>query len=167
MRRAWTAALAAALLVSTVGSALAVEPAASPDPAPVIEPSPTVNPSPTAGPAASASDPAAPATPASPPLVAPPATADGSSADPAGRWIVVLKSGANAAIKSKDEGRKLGFKVDRTFGHAFDGFSAKLDRGQVAALQRETSVAMIVPDEKIQAEAQMIPTGISRVGATR
>src|SRR5712675_716331 len=125
MRRAWTAALAAALLVSTVGSALAVEPAASP------------------------------------------ATADASSADPTGRWIVVLKSGTNAATKSKDEGRKLGFKVDRTFGHAFGGFSARLDRGQVAALRRDPSVAMIVPDEKIQAEAQAIPTGISRAGATR
>ena len=63
--------------------------------------------------------------------------------------------------------RKLGFRADRTFSRAFRGFSAKLDRSQVAALSRDPSVALIVPDEKIQVEAQSIPTGISRMGARR
>ncbi|HEY8799158.1 MAG TPA: S8 family serine peptidase, partial [Candidatus Limnocylindrales bacterium] len=101
--------------------------------------------------------------------VPPPAVAAGGaySADPTGRWIVVLNSGTNAATRSADQGRKLGFKADRTFGHAIRGYSARLSHGQVAALRGDPSVAMIVPDEKIEAEAQTIPTGISRVGATR
>ena len=88
-----------------------------------------------------------------------------SSADPSGRWIVLLKNGTNAAVAVKDRGRKLGFTADRTFSHALRGFSAKLDRGQVAALRADPAVVMVVPDEKIEAEAQLVPTGIKRMGA--
>jgi subtilisin len=184
MRRLLTAATVAALLLSTVGSALGVEPAASPDLAPIIEPSPSVDPSPTADPVApqatseataAAPSPSGDAPAAAPPMAVttspdvagtPPAAND-TTADPTGRWIVVLKNGTNAAAKTKAEGRRLGFKADRTFSHAFRGFSAKLNRGQITALRADSSVALIVPDERIYAEAQTIPTGISRMGATR
>jgi subtilisin len=178
MRRILSAIAAASLLVSTVGSALAVEPGASSDPAPIIEPTPSLEPvpsvesAPSADPAANPSAPSATTVPSSAPspvpsgkgkAKAPPAGI--TTIDPTGRWIVVLKNGTNVAGTVKDRGRKLGFKADRTFSHAVRGFSAKLDRGQVAALRHDPSVALIVPDEKIQAEGQLIPTGISRIGA--
>ena len=67
------------------------------------------------------------------------------SADPTGRWIVVLKPGTDA----------------------FRGYAARLNRDQVTKLKRDGRVAMVVPDEAIHAEGQIIPTGISRVGAIR
>ncbi|HEX5823385.1 MAG TPA: S8 family serine peptidase [Candidatus Limnocylindrales bacterium] len=173
MRRLLTAIAAASMLVSSVGSALAVEPVPSTDPGPTVEPSPiapsasaeptsVAEPLPSADPETNAGA-VAPTT--APSTVGKTAPAVAGSADPSGRWIVVLKDGTNAATTVKDRGRKLGFKADRTFSHAFRGFSAKLDRGQVDALRRDASVAMVVPDEKIEAEAQSIPTGISRMGA--
>jgi subtilisin len=170
MRRLLTAIAAASLLVSSVGSALAVEPV--PETTPIVEPTQIVEPGPGVEPAASAGavpnpvDPGFPATPAaSGPTRAAPAVV--ASADPTGRWIVLLKSGTNAAAAAKDRGRKLGFKADRTFSHALRGFSAKLDRGQVAALRHDPAVALVVPDEKIETEAQLVPTGIKRMGAIR
>jgi hypothetical protein len=171
MRRLLCVIAAASLVVSSVGSTLAVEPVQTP--APIVEPTPSVEPAPSIEPAASPStEPADAATIPSPTVSAPaagssaPKPAGGAtSADPTGRWIVVLKKGTNAAVAVKDRGRNLGFKADRTFSHALRGFSAKLDRAQVAALRRDPAVALIVPDEKIQAEAQLIPTGIYRMGA--
>ena len=171
MRRLLCVIAAASLVVSSVGSTLAVEPVQTPPP--IVEPTPSVEPAPSIEPAASPStEPADAATIPSPTVSAPaagssaPKPAGGAtSADPTGRWIVVLKKGTNAAVAVKDRGRNLGFKADRTFSHALRGFSAKLDRAQVAALRRDPAVALIVPDEKIQAEAQLIPTGIYRMGA--
>ena len=42
-----------------------------------------------------------------------------------------------------------------------------LDHGQVVALSHDPSVAWIVADEKIQVESQILPTGITRIGANR
>jgi len=176
MRRLLIAIAAASMLVSSVSSAFAVEPVAS-DPAPIIEPTPSADPAPSEEPAPSV-DPAPSAAPDTSPetvVTAAPTTAPSAngkaapggakSPDPQGRWIVVLKNGTNAAKTVKDRGRKLGFSADRTFSHAFRGFSAKLDRGQIAALRQDPSVAMIVADERIEMAAQLIPTGINRMGA--
>jgi subtilisin family serine protease len=179
MRRLLIAIAAASMLVSSVGSAFAVEPVASSslapivqptpsvDPAPSVDPTPTVEPAPSAEPAATPKAPTAGARASSAPAgKVKPALGSAGSADPTGRWIVVLKNGTNAAGTVKDRGRKLGFSADRTFSHALRGFSAKLDRGQVAALRRDPSVAMIVADEKIEVAAQLVPTGIKRMGAS-
>ena len=170
MRRLLTAIAAASLLVSSVGSAFAVEPVSSTtpnlettpsvEPAPSIEPAPSVEPAPTVEPR-----PSAPPTETAPSVPGKTAPVDVANADPTGRWIVILKNGTNAAAAVKDRGRKLGFKADRMFSHTIRGFSAKLDRRQVAALRHDPSVALVVPDEKIQVEGQLIPTGISRMGA--
>jgi len=85
MRRLLTAASAATLILSMVGSALAVEPAA-PDPAPIVEPGPSVGPDPSAAPSPSADPSAAPSpsadpTPASDPAPTATPVPDGSPVD--------------------------------------------------------------------------------------
>ncbi len=193
MRRILTVTVTAALLLSIGGSAFAIEPVTSSPPAASVEPSPAVSPAPdpsasvdpaaTTGPAGSApagsapagSAPAATADPGVPSPAAPSPPSQGkpietapvtaSGADPTGRWIVVLKAGTNATLAGRGQGRRLGFTPDRTFGHAIRGYAAKMDRAQVDALRRDPTVALIVPDERIQAEVQTIPTGISRMGA--
>ena len=51
------------------------------------------------------------------------------------------------------------------FTHGIHGFSARLTGAQVDALRRDSAVAQVVPDERIQVEGQINPTGISRIGA--
>ena len=192
MRRTLATLAAAALLLSSVGGAVGAEPAATASPAPIVEP-----PGPVTGSAPPSTDPAAeptatvapdavtpapvvlapvdPATPALP--VATPVAASGdapgkgarpaSPTDPTNRWIVVLENDVDAAAAASRQGKRIGFASERTFKHAFRGYSAILDRDQVTALSQDPAVAMIVADEKIEITAQTTPTGISRSGATR
>ena len=183
MRRTTALIAAAALLLSTVGTALGADPDPAPvsSPSPVVEPTPAPTPDPSGDPTptpsgASGSDPAIEATPdpaATPSEPAPspaterPTRASRSAADPAGRWIVVLKPGTDAAALATRQGRRIGFSADRTFKNALRGYSAAMDRTQVQTLRHDPSVALIVPDERVELAGQLTPTGISRVNATK
>jgi subtilisin family serine protease len=59
-----------------------------------------------------------------------------------------------------------GMVADRSFKHAFRGFTARLDKAQRAALLADPKVVAVVPDEVIEVAAQTMPTGVPRVGAT-
>ena len=191
MRRSLAAFAAVAMLLSTIGTASAGEPGASAEPAPIVEPTPTLDPTPsvepTPMPTPTTTAPVDPSpttpgadvpTPTSSPVPNPDAApviepgkdrvaAVRGAADPTNRWIVVLQPGTDAASTATRQGRRIGFAADRTFGHALRGYSAMLGHDQVVALSHDPSVALIVPDERIEAEAQSMPTGISRVNATR
>jgi subtilisin family serine protease len=80
---------------------------------------------------------------------------------------VLLKAGSDAVATADRQGRKIGFTSDRVFRHAFRGYSAVLEPAQVTALRHDPAVSLIVADERIEAEAQTTPTGISRIGANR
>jgi subtilisin len=192
MRRILAAVAASAILLSSVGSAIGAEPGASLAPAPVVEPTPTLEPTPSGSatpPAVEppAREPSARSTsvpsshpdpdvasgapivevtkaPAQKPAVAKPPAAR-SATDPTGRWIVLLKPGSDTVATADRQGKRIGFTTDRNYKHAFRGYSASLDPAQVDALSHDPSVEMIVADEKIYAEAQTMPTGISRSGA--
>ena len=186
-RRIAALAAASALLLSTVGGATGAEPDASGTPAPIVEPSPAVEPAPSAEPAPSGEPEAAPdpdatqrpgrglGEPTTAPIVAAQAgpgkvpgtvrTARGAT-DPTDRWIVVLKAGTDVDLAVERQGRRIGFATDRTYRNALPGYAAVLDRSQVTALSHDSTVAMIVADERIEAESQAMPTGISRVRAT-
>ncbi len=97
------------------------------------------------------------------------AAAPGSSdlsPDASGRWIVLLKPGTDSAATASSQGRSIGFKADRTYRNVLRGYAAKLSGRQVSQLRTDHSVAAVVPDERISIEAQTIPTGIQRIGAT-
>ena len=187
MRRSLAALAAAVLLLSSVGSAVGAEPDPSSSPAPIVEPPPPPEPGPSADPVAPAPSETAPApdpsaeptpfagstepTPA--PVVEPPVTtptagpSQRAATDPTDRWIVVLAPGTDAVAAADRQGRRIGFTTDRTYRYAVRGYSATLQRDQVTALSHDPAVAMIVADERIQAEAQGMPTGITRVFAHR
>ncbi len=90
-----------------------------------------------------------------------------ATTDPKNRWIVVLKAGTDADAAVVREGKRIGFKADRTYRHSLRGYAATLLPAQVTALSHDPSVALIVADEPIHAESQVMPTGISRIGANR
>ncbi len=98
------------------------------------------------------------------PLAPTPAPSLGST-DPTGRWIVVYRNGTDVAAASKRQAKVVGFTADRTFSHAFRGLSARLSPKQVRELRRDPNVLQVVPDEKIELAAQLIPNGIGRVDA--
>jgi subtilisin len=190
MRRLATAIAAASLALSAVGSALAVEPV-DPGPAPIVESpppesQPSVDPRPSSQPDASpAADPTtdptatpepsattapdeseAPVVPSSEAAKAHEKSAKPgprSATDPTDRWIVVLKPGTDAVATADRQGKRIGFDSDRTYRRVIRGYSAHLERAQVTALSRDPSVEMIVADEVIHAEAQTLPTGVSRI----
>jgi subtilisin len=96
-------------------------------------------------------------------LVAPTASRGSTAADPTGRWIVVYKNGTNVARTSARLAKAGGFIADRTFTTALRGLTARLNPRQVTRLRMDPAVVAVVPDEKIELAAQLIPTGIDRI----
>ncbi len=194
MRRPPLATLAFAVLVSfpVVGPAVAAEPvpgnsaglasalpssevspSVTPSPTPDASPDPTATasaPGPTAAPGATAGLPGPSSTPATAgphPITSkpsPPQTKADGRPDPTGRYIVVLRSGADVQNIEARHGAREGLKVNRSFGRAIRGFTAKLDQAQRRALLADPNVVGLVPDEVIQLAAQTVPTGVSRIG---
>lgn len=179
MRRHVATFVAAILLFALAGPAAAVDPGSQlPEStaAPLVTPAPETTPVPEATPAPEPSsaveaspEPEATPTPepsaeSSPDAAATPRPAPvATGADPTGRWIVVYKDGTNVDVASERQETRVGFTADRTFSHAFLGLTAKLSAGQVTALRKDPSVLAVVPDEKIEIAAQLVPTGIDRI----
>ena len=184
MRRICALALAALVSLPIVSPAAAWSPPASPDPStsspePAATPLPTPEPTPDPTTVATAEPPvdptpaaaveptAAPRTPRPSPKARPAAPSVDSAGRPiaAGRYIVMLDGNADPTkVLSKHRARE-GTVAERSFKHAFRGFTARLDKAQRAALLADPTVVAVVPDEVIQVTAQVMPTGVSRVGA--
>jgi subtilisin family serine protease len=132
-------------------------PPVDPDAAPPVEP-PTDLADPSTAPPVDA--------PVDPPAEGPAAPA-GSRAplDTTGRWIVLLRDGADATRVRDRHADRTALRADRTFVRAIRGFSARLTNAQLAALRADRDVVAVVPDEVVELTAQSIPTGVSRVGA--
>jgi subtilisin family serine protease len=86
------------------------------------------------------------------------------TADPAGRWIVLYRGNADTAAATEERSVRAGFRADRIFTNGIHGFAAALTSDQVADLRDDLAVAAVVPDERIELEAQVTPNGISRIG---
>ena len=82
-----------------------------------------------------------------------------------GRYIVELKPGRDVD-KAKGKAEKLGVKPDKTYRYALKGYSAHLDKGQLAAIRADPDVQEVVPDEIFHMTGQTKPTGVRRVNAT-
>ncbi|CAN5509925.1 hypothetical protein BH20CHL7_BH20CHL7_03910 [soil metagenome] len=161
MRRPLTVLLALLVAFSLVGPATATEP-----PTPTVEPTPTVDPAPTVDPTLTPTpDPAPTATPDPTPAatVEPAPTVDPTPAAPtdlaandpsdergipstAGRYIVVLRDGADTAAVVERHRSREGTRATRAFDRAMRGFAARLDARQRKALEADPNVLAIVPD---------------------
>ncbi|MDH5243333.1 MAG: S8 family serine peptidase [Chloroflexota bacterium] len=147
------------------------EPTASPDVEPTVEPTPPAGPTdqPSLPDPSEAPVPAAPETPGTPSSLLGAADFPGTDADgrpdPAGRYIVVLAAGVDAASVADRHRRGEGTRAIRSFDRAFRGFTARLDGHQRAALQADPNVVAVVPDEVVELAGQTTPTGVMRIGA--
>jgi subtilisin family serine protease len=150
------------------------DPTAVPEPTPA--PDPTASPDPTPTPSAVPTQPPDQGTEPPPPAVGtatrptdPEVVGAGRPAgapDPTGRWIVMLKNGANTTTVLGRASKRDGVKADRTFARALRGFAANLDAKQRTDLLADPSVAAVVPDGIVQV-TQTVPTGVARVGGQR
>lgn len=180
-RRAAALALSLALVIP-LAPAHAAGPSPTQGPEPTSDPAPTAWPSasgePLSGDADSGSTPAPEAPPDASPTDAPPdataAPAEGPLApqragglDATGRYLVLLRDGANVEVVTGHTGRAQGVRADRTFHHATRGFAAALTPGQVAALRADPDVVAVVPDEIVTVAAQYTPLGVRRIGGLR
>jgi subtilisin len=173
MPRHWrhrVAVILALILVASLvpASVVAADPTPTPDGLPGIPPlfDPTTEPSPAplADPSTDpASDPEA--DPVDEPGLDPAGDTDAQPAPAADgdRYIVLLASDASVSKAVRRLESKAGFKADRAFRHALKGFSATLSKGQRKKLAADPAVTAIVPDERLELAAQVIPTGVSRV----
>jgi subtilisin family serine protease/sugar lactone lactonase YvrE len=70
--------------------------------------------------------------------------------------------GAVADAQTEQHDGDLGF----VYHSALKGYAAELSKGAVEALRRDPRVKYVMPDGKVEAATQTIPTGISRIAAT-
>jgi subtilisin len=81
-----------------------------------------------------------------------------------GEYIVVLKAGADPAGTA----RRYGVALRQTYSHALRGFSGTVPPGLLRALENDPAVLSVEPDVQVSiASTQIVPTGVSRVGALR
>src|SRR2546423_3739245 len=96
----------------------------------------------------------------------PAASSSDGLADPAGRYIVVLKKDAPLKTVRDRHSRMDGMHADRTFSKVLKGFAGKLTGDQVQALRSDPDVAAVDPDELIELASQQVPTGVTRFGGS-
>jgi len=77
------------------------------------------------------------------------------------KYIVVLKSGAQASVVAS----RHGVVAENTYDSAVQGFSGRLTLRQLLALALDRQIAYIEEDQLVRINAQTVPVGINRVGA--
>ena len=83
----------------------------------------------------------------------------------AASYIVVLDKGASLnAVLSQHEALS-GLTVEHTYGHALNGYAAKLSPAALSEVRADSRVAFVSPDRVVHATAQTLPTGINRIDA--
>jgi len=85
---------------------------------------------------------------------------------PRSGYIVVLKPGHDGGR----DGRRIvgaeGGRFDSAYQHALRGFSMHADSAEIERVRRDPAVAYVEPDVIVHADAQTVPTGVTRAGAT-
>jgi subtilisin len=82
---------------------------------------------------------------------------------PSGDVIVVLEP--NGKELPAAAASKAGVRARKLFSRVFPGFSATLSPAEAERLARSPNVAHIFPEERFEAAAQTLPTGVDRIGA--
>jgi subtilisin len=78
------------------------------------------------------------------------------------KYIVVLKSGAQASVVAS----RHGIVAENTYDSAVQGFSGRLSLRQLLALALDRQIAYIEEDQIVRISNDTVPPGIVRVGAT-
>ena len=91
--------------------------------------------------------------------------AQGGSAQAAGDYIVVLKTGVDSGAVAQLHARRYGVGVGHVYGHALYGYSATVPAARLAALRADENVAYVEADGVMSVVAQTLPWGIDKIDA--
>ena len=80
-----------------------------------------------------------------------------------GRYIVVLKDGADTSSVAAYHEGFAGADVQLRYGHALEGYSATLTTAALDAVRADPRVDFVSPDRAVSVDAQALPTGINRI----
>ncbi|MBM0240269.1 S8 family serine peptidase [Micromonospora sp. ATA32] len=87
-----------------------------------------------------------------------------ASAGTADGYIVVLRADVSPSAAA-EQARANGATVGHIYGHALNGYSARMSVTAAARLARDPRVLLVQPDGVVTADAQTTPTGINRADA--
>ena len=93
------------------------------------------------------------------------ATARTDAETGAGRYIVVLKPGANARAVANEHAAAHAAAISFVYSHALRGYAATIPNARLAAVQADERVAYVEPDGEMSAVAQTLPWGIDKIDA--
>ncbi len=83
-----------------------------------------------------------------------------------GSYIVTLERGNDPERDAPGLAREHGGRANHIYKHALQGFSFEGSAQAAERLARHPKVRTVVPDQRVEASAQSIPTGIRRIGGT-
>jgi subtilisin len=86
-----------------------------------------------------------------------------ASEPPASSYIVVLADGASAPAVARQHVRAAGAEVSHVYGHALQGYAARLTAAGLAAVRSDARVRYVTPDGEVRLDAQVLPTGVDRI----
>ena len=88
------------------------------------------------------------------------------AADPPDRYVVVLKGSASDPGRAAEGiARRYGLEVGFVYGHALEGFSARIPDGRLGAVRANERVKLVEPDETYHAMTQTLPWGVNKIDA--
>ena len=99
---------------------------------------------------------------AGPAAAAPAAPPAGPSSVP-GAWIVTLEPGASSERVANEHARAHGARVDHVYGHAVNGYAARMSDQKAARVAQDPRVVSVERDQVVTLDAQSTPTGIDRI----
>lgn len=79
----------------------------------------------------------------------------------AGRYVVVLERGDAAGAAARH-----GAAPTFLYSHAIRGYAARLGAAQLARVRSDPAVAFVTRDRVVRADAQVVPTGVRRIGGS-
>lgn len=79
------------------------------------------------------------------------------------RYIVVLKSDANARKVAEVHSRGLGAEVTSIYEHALHGYAAKIPSARLSEVEADPRVQFVQQDRTAVAFEQTMPTGVNRI----
>jgi subtilisin family serine protease len=96
-------------------------------------------------------------------VLAAPVAGAGSGA--VGRYIVVLRDGADSAAIASEHAARHGASVSHVYRAALRGYAATIPEARLAAVRSDPRVAFVSVDAEVHAVDQTLPTGVERIEA--
>ncbi|MGH2451698.1 MAG: S8 family serine peptidase [Candidatus Limnocylindria bacterium] len=91
------------------------------------------------------------------------AAASASAGSIPSRYVVVVEDGASAGRVAADHARYANAEVFHVYGHALNGYAARLSERGLARIRADSRVLFVSADREVHAVAQTLPTGIDRI----